>query len=1060
MTEPIEAVEELRSVHVTAVLVTHDGGRWLGQVLSALFEQLAPWQRLVVADTGSLDSSIEQVRDWVDDADIVRCPRTTGFGAAVKAAIAHADATSTVPDDVVEWIWLLHDDAEPEPDALAQLLANTLDDPARGILGPKLRGWYHRRVLLEVGVTIDGGGRRETGIEIGEEDQGQHDHRSQTLGVSSAGMLIRRDVWDSLGGFDPHLQFLRDDVDLCWRAWLAGHRVAVVPAAVVYHAEAGFRGRREVDIGSGRVHHLDRAGALRLMLANLSTRAFVLAWPRLLVGSLLRAIGYLVAKLPGHAADELRAVGSVLVRPRAIRRMRSARRAHHQIAPTNLRRLFPPPGHQFEVAREALTHALDGFRVDRDAIGKHRAGPADGDVDVAELDRGAGGVLLRRVGRSPVAVLVLGLLGISLLASRRLFGAGALFGGAMLPLVDGSRGLWGEYLAGWHAVGAGSGSTAAPAQALLAFAALPLLGNVSLLVAVLFLGAVPLAGLSAWLAAHGLSTTPALRFWGACAYALSPALVGAVAAGRLGSVVVIVLLPPLLRAVVRAWSAGGTPRAAWTAALLLIVVAAFAPVLWLFVLTAAAVLAAFVRDGVRLGRIAVVPAASFLLLMPSSLFWLRHPDHLLIELGPAGPGLSEPEIRPWRLLLLNPAGPGSGPAWIGIGVVVAGLAGLVVSRDRLTVLLGWTLAGAGLVVALIASRISVAAPSGGHPAASWPGPALALATAGMLVAAVVGCAGQTERIVARDFGRVQLLAGSLAAVALITPVLGGSAWLWRGADGPLHRGSASLVPVHVAAESATADHSRTLVLRSSTGDSLDAVPSGTTPPAVSYALVRDAGPRFGDAELSVPRPTARALQTLAIDLVSSRGDAQAQRLADFAVRYVVVRAPVAPQVAAALDTVPGLERISAVGGDRLWRVSLPTGRLRILDGARTVAVLPAEAVGAGADVPAGAGQRMLALAEPASGRWEARLDGVKLSTVVREGWAQAWTLPPQGGELTVRHADRATPVWAFVQACGLLVIVVLALPAARRRSSDDDDSPDSPVVPAARRRAVLSEVAR
>ncbi|MGQ0464864.1 MAG: glycosyltransferase [Sporichthyaceae bacterium] len=1050
------AESEHRSVYVTAVLVTHDGGRWLPQVLPALFEQLAPWQRLVVADTGSLDGSVEQVRDWVDDADIVRCPRTSGFGAAVKAAIARADASSQVPENAVEWIWLLHDDAEPEPDALAHLLANTLDDPNRAVLGPKLRAWYHRRVLLEVGVTVDGGGRRETGIEIGEEDQGQHDHRSQTLAVSSAGMLIRRDVWDSLGGFDPHLQLLRDDVDLCWRAWLAGFKVAVVPAAVVYHAEAAYRERRDVDVGSGRVHHLDRAGALRVLLANLSTRAFVVAWPRLLLGSLLRAVGYLVAKLPGHAADELRAVWSVLIRPRAIRRMRRARRAHHQVAPTTLRRLFPPPGHQFEVAREALTHALDGFRVDRDAIGKHRAGPADGDVDVAELDRSAGGVLLRRVGRSPAAVLVLGLLGISLLASRRLFGDGSLFGGAMLPLVDGSRGLLGSYVDGWHAVGAGSGSTAAPAQALLALAALPLFGNVSLLIAILFVGAVPLAGLSAWLSARGLPTTPALRFWGAAAYALSPALVGAVAAGRLGAVVAIVLLPPLLRSVVRAWAGGGTPRAAWTAALLLVVIAAFAPLLWLFVSTAAVVLAAFVRDRTRLVRIGTVPLVPFLLLVPFSLFWIRHPDRLLLDLGPAGPGLSDPEIQPWRLLLLNPAGPGSGPAWIGIGVVAAGIVGLIVARDRLTVLLGWTVAGGALVVALLASRVSVAAPSGGHPAAAWPGPALALATAGMLVAALVGCAGQAERLVARDFGRVQLVAGSLAAVALLSPVLGASAWLWRGADGPLHRASAALVPVHVAAESATADRSRTLVLRSSTGDSLAAVPAGSVPPAVSYALVRDAGPRFGDAELSVPRPTARVLQALAIDLVSGRGDAQAQRLADFAVRYVVVRAPVAPQVAAALDAVPGLERVSAVGGDRLWRVSLPTGRLRVLEEARTVAVLPSGAVAASAAVPDGSEKRILALAEPAGRRWEARLNGVKLSTLTREGWAQAWTLPPQGGELTVRHVDRTTPAWAFLQGCGLLVLVVLALPAARRRSSDEDEDA-VPVVPAARRRARIEE---
>jgi hypothetical protein len=331
--------------------------------------------------------------------------------------------------------------------------------------------------------------------------------------------------------------------------------------------------------------------------------------------------------------------------------------------------------------------------------------------------------------------------------------------------------------------------------------------------------------------------------------------------------------------------------------------------------------------------------------------------------------------------------------------------------------------------------------------------ALTVAAAGVLLAAVIGCADLAERIASREFGLLQMSAAGAAALAVAAPLLTGAAWLWRGADGPLYRHPAELVPVHVAAESVTTDRPRTLVLRASTGDSLDPVPAGKEPPAVSYALVRGAGPRLGDAELSVPRPTARRLQTLAADLVSGRGDAQAERLADFAVRYVQVRAPIAPQVAAALDTVPGLERVSFSGGDRLWRVTLPTARLRIIADEK-VTVLPSGPVSARAEVPAGGADRVLALAEPASGRWQAELDGRKLESFVRDDWAQAWRLPAQGGELTVRHVDRITPLWAFLQVIGFGVLVVLALPAARRRTSgDDDDTETAPALPAARRRA-------
>ena len=65
--------------------------------------------------------------------------------------------------------------ASPTRDALEQLLAEVTRDPSIGIAGPKVRGWYDRRLLLEVGVTIARSGRRETWLERREQDQGQHD---------------------------------------------------------------------------------------------------------------------------------------------------------------------------------------------------------------------------------------------------------------------------------------------------------------------------------------------------------------------------------------------------------------------------------------------------------------------------------------------------------------------------------------------------------------------------------------------------------------------------------------------------------------------------------------------------------------------------------------------------------------------------------------------------------------------------------------------------------------------------------------------------------------------
>ena len=140
------------------------------------------------------------------------------------------------------------------------------------MLGPKVMDWADRQVILEAGVTIDTAGRRITGIEPREVDQGQHDGDRDCLAVSSPGMLVRRDVWDEVGGFDTSMTLFREDVDLCWRVHAAGYRVRAITDAVTYHLEAAARHRRPVSVPR-HPDRLDRRNALMTLLANLPAAA-------------------------------------------------------------------------------------------------------------------------------------------------------------------------------------------------------------------------------------------------------------------------------------------------------------------------------------------------------------------------------------------------------------------------------------------------------------------------------------------------------------------------------------------------------------------------------------------------------------------------------------------------------------------------------------------------------------------------------------------------------------------------------------------------------------------
>ncbi len=320
------------STTVAALLVSHDGARWLPAVIDGLREQRRPVDRVVAVDTASKDDSADLLRAAFET--VVEAPGSTTFPQAVQLGLEHVGDC--------EWVWILHDDANPAPDALEALLAASEADPAADILGPKLREWPSLRRLLELGVTISGTGRRETGLERGEYDQGQHDDVHTVLAVNTAGMLVRRSVLEHLGGFDQQLPIFGNDIDFGWRAAAAGHRAIIVPQAVVFHAEAAHRGVRRTPITGRHTHYQERRAALYTLLVNSPRRALPWQVLRLGLGTLVRVLGFLVVRAVGQALDELAALVSLYSSPREILAARRARHARQPADPHDVRSLLAP----------------------------------------------------------------------------------------------------------------------------------------------------------------------------------------------------------------------------------------------------------------------------------------------------------------------------------------------------------------------------------------------------------------------------------------------------------------------------------------------------------------------------------------------------------------------------------------------------------------------------------------------------------------------------------------------------------------------------------------------
>ncbi|MFJ9612117.1 glycosyltransferase [Kitasatospora sp. NPDC101176] len=1086
---------------VTAVIVSHDGARWLPQALAGLLGQDRQVQRVLAVDTGSTDNSpqllADTLADWLPESGPVILGRRAGFGTAVAEAVFNSpplrpedlpyrlDPSGYDPvtggwddfgdplaqeDDLgrggpretqpIEWLWLLHDDCEPQTDALRRLLQVADSTPSAAVVGPKLRSWYDRRQLLEVGVTIAHSGRRWTGLDRREQDQGQHDQVRPVLAVSSAGMLVRRDVFEELGGFDKALPLMRDDADFCWRVNAAGHRVVVAPDAVLRHAEAASRERRAIDCGPSHPHRVDKAGAVYTLLANCKGALFPYVLLRMVLGTLLRAVTNLLGKDPRQAFDELAGLGHELVRlPRllAARKRRARTRAADAL---DDRTLFPPPGATTRLAIEGVIGSL-GIGGGDDTGGRHgsvEAGPGDEDAEDLVVEQFT---LVKKLARRPAPVLFAALLVFALVACRSLFGSGELFGGALLPATDGASGLWSMYADAWHPVGTGSTAAAPPYLGVLAVLSWTLFGHADLALTALIVLTVPLAAVSAYLVSRPLLDSKLVRAWASATYALLPAATGALAQGRIGTAVLAVLLPPLARAAaiaaglgIRDESAakGARPgwRPVWMTVLLLSLATAFVPLTWALAvpLCLATLVVAVLRGGAfgsggaalrLLGlRVLVILAVPVGVLAPWSLTVLSHPQSLLLEAGL--PGLHGAGASAVGLLLVNPGGAGVPPVWLSAGVVLAALAALLRADRRRAVLAAWGAAGAGLLFAVAVAGTSVTPASGGPAVPAWAGPASLIAGIALLAAAAIGADGANARVAGIAFGWRQPVAALVVATAVLAPLGTGLWWALTGAGGPLQRAAAGQVPAFIAEEAGTSDRARTLVV---TGD-----PAGG---AVRYTVVRGAGLTLGQAESTVDPATGTqaGLNKMVGSLLAGSGADQASALAAYGIAYVLVEQPVIGTYKDVLDTTPGLVKANQDGDSALWQINGAPGVRAVITapGAAPV-VVPAGVRDLATTVPAGPDGRVLRLAESAAPEWRATLDGTALEAVTVDGWAQGFKLPAGGGKLAVTRANGFLHTgWIWAQVLLGLTVLVLALPG--RRSHKDDDLPEEVVAAAA-----------
>ena len=1034
--EPISEPVIVRSHFVTTVLVSHNGATWLPAVLTQLARTTRPPEVIVGVDARSTDTSLEILTQSLGADRVVALAENQGFGACVDAGLGLVPRPDFLADarpaDTIEWIWLLHDDCAPDSTALEQLLLTADRHPSVAVLGPKILGWHDRRLLLEVGVGITSDGRRVTGLERGEHDQGQHDGERDVLAVSSAGMLVRRDIFDALGGFDPELPLFRDDLDLCWRAHRMGERVIIATGAQMHHREASAHGRRldnQSRLESSRLLRADREAAVHVLLAHSAGVAAVLIGLRLFLGSVIRSLGYLLGKDASAAGAEIGAVVSVILHPSRLRRSRALVAVTSTEPASVVRHLRPSTWEQIRSLGEAAAGLATTSGSTTNTLSALDSGPVD--EDASYLEESSAG-LFKRVLRKPSVAIIVLLTLIAAAATRSLWlGEGVIQGGALLPSPWGASDLWNFYFQGWHNVGPGSVSDSPPYLAVIAALSTITLGKATLAVNFMLLLAIPLAGWAAYFASRVLIPSKAIRFWGAATYALLPAMTGSLAQGRLGTSFAAFILPFALRSGVRMLTPDSTRRRAAGTALLFALLLAFAPALWLISLVCAVLAIAFIRRTKEaVIKAAITFGASFAALVPWSFSLVLNPVQFFFEPGLNSATLTDPDISMVDIFLLHPGGPGMSPIVITIGIVLAAVLALVRTDRRSVAVLLITAAWVGILFALV-QVVFLFTPAGATTQMrTWPGPATLFIGLMLIAAAALGAQGLRTRFIGQSFSLGQPIAAIAVLAALAAPLLS-LLWLIPADTSVLARNSPATVPAFVAADAFGPQAPRTLMLTQ--------LPAGS----IEYTLINGDGLRLGDADTPPSSQVWRTIDPYVAALASGRGGDEVAALGGYGVRYVALAPGSSQEIVPILDAEPGLRRLSNSDGEVLWRVSGVTSRARITDGdiQSPVGIASPEDLGTQPYIeqilPDGTGTRVLYIGTGADSRWKAG----DLGSVATEGlldWSATFEIPAGSPEVRVVFDNSSRQMWLLAQLFIVLSLIVIALPSRTRIEVDPD----------------------
>lgn len=214
------------------VILCWNGRKLLEQFLPSLVKYQPDDADLVVADNASADDSADWVSKNFPSVKLIRLEKNFGFAAGYNEAIRKIGS---------DLIVLINQDVEVTENWLPPLVKMMESDERIAAVQPRIRSYQKKSHFEYAGAA--GGWMDQYGytfcrgriFDAIEEDKNQYNTPAEIFWASGACMVVRKQVYEKLGGLDADFFAHMEEIDLCWRIKNEGYRIMYCPDSVVYH---------------------------------------------------------------------------------------------------------------------------------------------------------------------------------------------------------------------------------------------------------------------------------------------------------------------------------------------------------------------------------------------------------------------------------------------------------------------------------------------------------------------------------------------------------------------------------------------------------------------------------------------------------------------------------------------------------------------------------------------------------------------------------------------------------------------------------------------------------